>query len=182
MAISDDSAPVAYLGRPCQYLDERSLEKCDPKLWTVGRFREDAVAMSNLAVDKLKHAAGSARINLVGYSGGGTMAALLAARRDDVSCLVTLASPLDIEAWTRMQQVSALRESLNPLDFAGRLSGLSQTHFRGRRDTLVPPESIQSYLQKTPRAAVVDVDRFTHECCWEAEWIALRAKSCLAVQ
>jgi hypothetical protein len=44
MAIADRSGAVAYLGRPCQYLEPEVLAGCDPALWMRARFSEDAVA------------------------------------------------------------------------------------------------------------------------------------------
>jgi esterase/lipase len=50
------------------------------------------------AVTALKRASGASRLRLVGYSGGGVMAMLLAARRDDVAQVVTIAAPLRLAA------------------------------------------------------------------------------------
>ena len=179
LAVADRSQAVAYLGRPCQYLEEASLSNCDPALWTRGRFRTDAVDMMARAVDALKDAAGVSVINLVGYSGGGAMAALLAARRGDVACLVTIAAPLDTTAWTAALGVSPLATSLNPLDYAQRLHKVRQTHFRGMRDRVVPPETIQKFINRVPGALILDIESFDHECCWASRWQELLANSCL---
>jgi hypothetical protein len=179
MAIADGSGPAAYLGRPCQYLEPEALAGCDPALWMRARFSEDAVAAMDLAVSRLKQSAGAAAVNLVGYSGGGTMAALVAARRSDVNCLVTIAAPLDTRAWTEALKVSPLDYSLNPADFAKKLASVSQTHFRGGKDTLVPPSTSQGFLSKVPRALVIDKPRYDHQCCWNDDWTELRRESCL---
>lgn len=96
MAIGDPSPAVAYLGRPCQYLPATDLLRCDPRIWMQARFSDEAVSAMSAAIDKIKQDFGSTNVGLVGYSGGGVMAALLAARRNDVSCVVTIASALDI--------------------------------------------------------------------------------------
>jgi hypothetical protein len=54
MAIADRSGAVAYLGRPCQYLEPEVLAGCDPALWMRARFSEDAVAAMDRAVSRLK--------------------------------------------------------------------------------------------------------------------------------
>lgn len=179
MAITDVSRTVAYLGRPCQYLEPEALAGCDPALWMRGRFSEDAVVAMDLAVSRLKKSSGAATVNLVGYSGGGAMAALVAARRSDVSCLVTIAAPLDTRAWTQALKVSPLDYSLNPADFAKKLVAVSQTHFRGRKDTLVPPSTSQGFLSQVPRALVIDKQQYDHQCCWGDDWPELRRESCL---
>lgn len=179
MAASDKSAAVGYLGRPCQYLNDQALDQCDVALWTSGRFREDAVAMTNAAVERMKRLTGAALIDLIGYSGGGAMAALVAARRTDISCLVTMASPLDTAAWTAAIGVSRLAASLNPANQADRLVSVPQTHLRGVQDLVVPPATTARYLARLPKALVIDLPRFDHECCWGPEWLNLRSQTCL---
>lgn len=180
MAASDPSTAVGYLGRPCQYLTPNALAECDPALWMLGRFSEDAVAATNASLTAMKSRARASAINLVGYSGGGAIAALVAARRDDVKCLVTVAAPLDSDAWTSAIGVSRLSYSLNPADIAGKLRPLTQTHFRGRRDTLVPPATSRRFLAQVPGARIIDKDDYDHQCCWRTDWIDLRTQSCLA--
>lgn len=180
MAIADFSPAVAYLGRKCQYLSEVKLGSCDPDLWMLGRFRMDAVAASNRAIDIIKSRFAASSVSVVGYSGGGAMAALVAAQRADVDCLVTLAAPLDTRSWTAAIGVTPLKNSLNPVDETRRLQGIRQTHFRGGRDTIVPRASTQRFLQLLPGAKVVDLEDFDHDCCWESEWPRLRQLSCLA--
>jgi pimeloyl-ACP methyl ester carboxylesterase len=180
MSIDDPSPAVAYLGRPCQYLPEAELRLCDPELWSRGRFRDDAVESMNAAIDVLKRHYGASAINLVGYSGGGAMAALIAARRNDVNCLVTVAAPLDTRAWTDALGVSPLATSLNPADHAEHLRGVRQTHFRGLRDAVVPPATTQRYFTRSPGAAVIDKSAYDHRCCWENEWKELLRASCLS--
>lgn len=179
MAIADRSGAVAYLGRPCQYLEPEVLAGCDPALWMRARFSEDAVAAMDRAVSRLKQSTGAASVNLVGYSGGGAMAALIAARRRDVSCVVTIAAPLDTRAWTDALKVSPLDYSLNPADFAKKLVSVRQTHFRGGKDTLVPSSTAQEYLLQVPRALVIDKPQYDHQCCWGDDWPELRRESCL---
>jgi poly(3-hydroxybutyrate) depolymerase len=180
MAVDDSSPAVAYLGRPCQYLREADRLKCDPRLWMQARFGVDAVTAMNQAVDRIKQSYGATEVNLVGYSGGGAMAALLAARRNDVSCLVTVVAPLDTNAWTDALRVSRLDLSLNPADEADKLRNVRQSHFRGQRDKLVPPSTIRRFLERVPDASVIDKEKFDHQCCWGDEWKELRRATCLA--
>jgi pimeloyl-ACP methyl ester carboxylesterase len=179
MAIADSSGATAYLSRPCQYLNAADRLNCDPRLWMQARFGNEAVAAMGNAVDQIKLAAGAKQVNLVGYSGGGAMAALIAARREDVVCLVTLAAPLDTSAWTDALHVSRLDLSANPADVADKLRQVAQTHYRGLRDELVPPWTTQRFLQRTAGATVIDKATFDHQCCWSDEWLELRRSSCL---
>jgi pimeloyl-ACP methyl ester carboxylesterase len=170
---------VGYLGRPCQFQSATALAACDPGWWTLGRFHPAPVAMTSAAIDRAKTRHAAQRVDLVGYSGGGAMALLVAAGRSDVTCVVTLAAPLDTAAWTAALGVTPLRNSLNPAH-ADLPPGLRQTHFRGLRDTVVPPATAAGFLARARVANVVDVAEYGHDCCWARDWAELRKRSCLA--
>jgi pimeloyl-ACP methyl ester carboxylesterase len=90
------------------------------------------VDSANIALDQLKTRAGSVdRLILIGFSGGGALAALLAERRNDVAGLVTVAANLDLDQWVRAKNLTPLRESLDPAVDAVRLAKLPQVHFVG---------------------------------------------------
>lgn len=89
------------------------------------------------ALDVLKASTGAARLVLVEYSGGGAVAVLLAARRNDVAGLVTVAANIDLGYWTRRNQLAPLIGSLDPATFADQIADLPQVHFTGSRDDVV---------------------------------------------
>ncbi len=152
--------PVAWLGRPCQYVKDLA---CTPADWTTARYSERAVAASSLAIDELKRRSGATRLRLVGWSGGGTMAALVAARRTDVAVLITLAAPLDIAAWTRWHGTSPLIGSLDPAA-ATLPPAIVQLHVLGRFDQVVPPALGEPAARR--RGGTVLVWPEKHPCCW----------------
>ena len=181
LALRDPGASVAYLGRPCQYLDYEALAQCPSLLWMQGRYGEPAVTMMSAAVDLLLLTASAQRVRLVGYSGGGVIAALIAAQRTDVSCLVTVASPLDTDSWTAVIDVSPLTASLNPLALAPRLATIAQTHIAGADDALVPARALQRFIDALPQARLEVLAGFDHDCCWVRAWEWLRQRTCLVV-
>lgn len=180
LALRDPDARVAYLGRPCQYLDRDALSQCPSRLWIRARFGEQALNMMSAAIDVLLQVASAQRVRLVGYSGGGAMAALLAARRSDVTCLVTVAAPLDTDAWTAAIKVSPLVESVNPLTQVARLAGIAQTHIAGAADQMVPVRTLRRFTTALPAPDVPVIDGFDHDCCWVLAWEKLRQRTCLA--
>lgn len=177
LALAQPAGKIAYLARPCQYVDaERS--GCSARYWTEARFAPEVIAATDQAVTQLKATTGAERLVLVGYSGGAAVAALLAARRDDVVRLVTVAGNLDHRAWTRHHGVSPLNASLNPADSLVRLAGLPQQHFVGERDTVIPPALVADFVARLgPQApaSVRVVEGFDHQCCWAERWPALLA-------
>ena len=169
---------VAYLGRPCQYLSGGDLANCPGAWWTLGRFGTAPLKLMNARLDALKAQLPNAALRLVGYSGGGAAAALLAAQRSDVACLVTVAAPLDTNAWTRAKNVSALSESQNPLDVAAQLRGMPMTHFSGADDDVVPRGVNQKFMQAAQTREQLQ-SGFDHDAQWLKAWPALALASCL---
>jgi pimeloyl-ACP methyl ester carboxylesterase len=127
----------------------------------------------NQAVDNLKKHYHSKKIILVGYSGGGTIAALIAARRSDVIKLITVAAILDIKQWINQESLTPLYESLDPADSWKNLVDIPQTHWVGGNDTVVPKEIAFAFANRFPstkRPEVKVIPAFDHACCWATEW------------
>ena len=177
LAASDPVPSVAWLARPCQYLLRLADgAACPASYWSGGRFAPEVVAAMNRAVDRLKAGAGTPLVQLVGYSGGGGLAVLMAAARDDVAALVTVAGNLDHRAWTAHHRVTPLVASLNPADAAAALAELPQLHLIGERDDVVPRLVAASYRRRLPAAAaaafLVAAEQ-GHDCCWAEDWPAM---------
>jgi pimeloyl-ACP methyl ester carboxylesterase len=170
LASRDRRAPLLYIARPCQYLNATELAACDVRYWTRARFSREVVAAINHAINQTRNALGSQQVRLIGFSGGGVLAALVAAMRHDVDSLVTLAAPLDVTGWAAYHEISPLRESLDPMDFKPAWSRLHQAHLVGARDAVVPPAYLSTLQGKMPFATLRVVPGYTHDCCWEETW------------
>lgn len=175
MALQQDSGNTAYLARPCQFVmaANTTARNCDFTYWTNARYSDAVVSSMNEAIDALKHNTTATRVMLVGYSGGGAMAVLLAARRNDVAAIVTIAANLDTKKWTALKNLTPLNQSLDPADFATTVSSIPQVHYSGAEDAIVPPAVARSFLSKMPpgaRARLVVVPDFSHDCCWVEKW------------
>lgn len=172
LALAQPEGNVAYLGRPCQYVDaERS--GCDSRYWKQARFAEDVVAASDQAIEMLKRSHQAQQITLVGFSGGATVAALVAARRTDVDRLVTVAGNLDPHAWTQSKGLAPLTGSLSPVDYLEKLSSIAQWHFAGALDSVIPPSLTQGFIDRFPsgqRPILWVNPEFQHNCCWANSW------------
>lgn len=93
LAARDNAAKRAYLARPCQYLTAAQRRRCSRQYWTRKRFAVEVIQQYHHLLDQLKQQTASSRLILTGYSGGGVIATLLAAQRQDVDQLVTVAAP-----------------------------------------------------------------------------------------
>lgn len=175
LALAQPEGNAAYLARPCQYIDAQATG-CPPRYWTGQRFAPELIAAAGLAVDALKQRFAAHRLTLVGYSGGGAVAALLAARRRDVERLVTVAGNLDHRSWTAHHRLSPLHGSLNAIDERAGLSALLQTHFVGGRDRVVPPALASAWGPELlgPQAHNLRIlQDYDHRCCWAEKWAEL---------
>jgi len=174
LAALDSSPNVVYLARPCQFSLQRSLQ-CTTADWTGKRFSEQLVQVMDRELDIIMRGAPQQKIELVGYSGGGAMAVLLAARRSDIASLRTVAGNLDDEAVNRYHHVSAMPESLNPIDFARKIEHIPQRHFYGGRDKIIPSFVTESFVQRQQGlcATITTVAEGNHQDIWETQWADL---------
>jgi len=175
LAIADPGPNVIYLARPCQYSLDHS-PACGEALWTDRRFSEDVIASLDEVLDRLLAPDPGPPLELVGYSGGGAVAALLAARRTGVSSLRTVAGNLDHVRLNRLHGVSPMSGSLNAADVAPVLATLPQIHYVGADDPIVAPEIAEAFVGRMADRHCVQVERVagtTHEKGWEAAWPAL---------
>src|SRR5712692_3248183 len=108
-----DPAPSAYLGRPC-YHGLAATPPCAPALWTDARYSDAVVVSLAAAARRLLAMTGHTEIVWLGYSGGGTLAMLLAARMAETASVVTVAANLDVDGWADLHGYSRLAGSLSP--------------------------------------------------------------------
>ena len=179
MAASDPNPYVLYLARPCQFIDLGIVKECDESLWTDGRFSAQVITLLNQAIDEIVRSMPPLRLNIVGHSGGGTLATLIAAQRSDVNCLVTLASPLDLSAWTQALAIAPLLKSKNPAEPNANLKQIRQTHYLGENDRIVTKESIGRYRNFPPQTEFITISGFDHQKFWVEYWPVLQKQSCL---
>lgn len=175
LALAQPDGQVAYLARPCQYTNEVS-PRCRQAYWTSARFSEEVIAAVDNAISQLAQQFQASKLTLVGYSGGGAVAALVAARRHDVDRLLTVAGNLDIVQWTSITRSSPLSNSLNPADAAGELQQVRQWHFSGGDDAIVPLAVTRSYADRFPlsnRPGIDTIAGYGHQCCWVDNWPSL---------
>ena len=166
-----DKAATIFLGRPC-YQGLNKTSACHYKYWTSHRYSKQVVG-SMVQVLKLwlnKHP--FKQVVLIGYSGGGTLAVLMAPYVPEVKIIVTLAANLDVEAWSRYHGYNPLPESLNPACIVLN-ANLRQIHIAGLEDNIVPAQIIKSYAEKQVNALYLPYAHFDHHCCWVKEWASI---------
>lgn len=172
LAAADTAQKVVYLGRPCQYLNAEDLRSCDSTFWIERRFAPEVISAYDDAVSQLKSSLGVRRIRLVGYSGGGVIAVLLAARRDDVESLVTVAAPLAVSEWVAWHGASPLTGSLDPAELSVNVHLPPSVHFVGGKDRIVPASVVEKFIYRKG-GRMETISGFDHDCCWVRDWVEL---------
>ncbi|MGH8352656.1 MAG: alpha/beta hydrolase [Pseudomonas sp.] len=165
-----DPRPSVYLARPCQFIQS---PRCAQRYWTQARFSSEVLGSLSQALDQLKRRYGNRDFELIGYSGGGALALLLAAQRDDIAQVQTLAGNLSPRLWAQQLKLSPLEGSLEPLDFAERLRALPQRHFAGAADTVVTPQLQQDYAALLGPSACLKLHTLpevSHHSGWLERW------------
>ena len=181
LALADPKASaVAWIGRPCQYTLPEHGRNCRVAYWTTSRYAPEVLDSIGTVLDRLKERNGGTRLILVGHSGGGAIAVLLAAQRTDVAKVITVAANLDLDYWTRRDGLSPLVGSLDPARQSGeKLGQIPQLHFTGGQDRTVGTDVVRSYLSRLPSQAptrLVEIPEFTHLCCWAKDWRSLLSR------
>lgn len=170
--MEQDPRNSLYLGRPCYFntaLPAMHDALCNKQYWTTSRYSEAVVASM---VDALRaHLAQhpSKGVTLLGHSGGGTIAMLMAARMPEVDQLITLAGNLDITAWTKLHHYTPLRDSLNPAELIHSAQPQQQLHFGGDKDDNIPPELSDALLKRLGKPMQI-LPNADHGCCWQMQW------------
>ncbi len=179
LAVQDPTSKVMYLAQPCQLNTDSSQNNCHPKYWTSHRYSQKIINSFHDALDQAKALSHTEQIVIIGYSGGGAVAALLSAQRNDVTQIITIAANLDLSAWVKKHGISKLSDSLNPADFVSKLQYIPQIHLMGEKDDIVPPAIFQSYFAKlgnTDSLQWAIIPDYDHKCCWVDSWSYLYTK------
>jgi hypothetical protein len=172
LASVDPSVNVAYIARPGQLTKKRRPD-CSADYWSEKRFSREVIDAINTAVDVLKSKTRASGINLIAYSGGAAVAVVIAAERDDVMSLRTIAGNLDHYAVNTHNNVSPLAGSLDPMCFAEAVEDIPQRHFIGSEDDVIPACVVQCFAKKrgdTDMDSVTIVEGATHTKGWLERW------------
>ena len=166
---------VLYLGRPC-YLDPVRPPECSERLWTSERYSAAVVDSMSAAAESYIRTQGFAHVLLVGYSGGATLATLMADKVPQTVGVVSIAGNLDPDAWTRLHGYLPLTGSENPALQPPLPASLRQWYLVGLRDTNVPAVATERYLRRVPGDRIWSYPDFDHVCCWKRAWPAILAR------
>ena len=70
-----DTNPAIYVGRPCYHAAKKS-QNCNSKWWTSNRYSGEVIEALKIAILQLSN--DQQKLTIIGFSGGGTLAMLVA--------------------------------------------------------------------------------------------------------
>lgn len=164
----DDTASV-LLGRPCYY-GLQSDTGCDNRYWTTHRYSKEIIHSMVLALNAWLTEHFYNEVVLIGYSGGGSIALLIADKIQKISKVVTIAANLNVQAWSDFHGYPTLINSLDPADNANPPTGIKQIHIAGKDDKISPAFIIRKFAKRWKQAEYYEFAGNDHACCWEQEW------------
>lgn len=167
--MNEDKNASIYLGRPC-YFALRD-EHCGAEKWTSERYSDEIVASMVVALRHYLNLSAHKyhSITLIGYSGGGTLALLMAARMPEITQLVTVSANVDIDAWARLHDYTLLTGSINPANTLSSATPALQLHFIGERDENIPASIALPFFRKIQQEPMI-ISNADHQCCWVQAW------------
>lgn len=160
LAFGDKNPNVIYLARPCQYVKSPI---CSKRHWTTARFAPEVVNAENEAI---KNIAGHNPVILIGFSGGAQIAGLVATAKPglNVKKIITIAGNLDHLAWTQYHNLPPLNESMNLESYRKQFAQLSQIHYVGSNDKVMPPILAREFIGNDD--LIIEVDGASHNEGW----------------
>lgn len=169
LAGKDSRSNVVYIARPCQYGAIRTDHKCNNAYWTTKRLSDEVVSSINAAITDISH---GNPVDLIGYSGGGGAAVLIAARNPNIRSIITIAGNLDHVRFNQYHKVRPMIGSLNPIDVAMKVRNIPQTHYSGAEDLIVPSFITDNFIQSAHSSCVKQeiIPKVSHDSGWDKSW------------
>lgn len=167
--IGQDSSSALILGRPCYHgLANETL--CDPSFWTNKRYAPVIINSLSIAIEQLSEQYRATNLVLIGYSGGGALAVLLAEKIPNVSAVITIGANLNTQWWTQHHNLLPLSGSVNPVERPDLPMTIIQKHFVGSEDKIIPVSLLETYTKTHRASELVIIEDFNHQCCWQNIW------------
>lgn len=174
-----DPGDAVYIGRPC-YLGLAELPECNARVWTTGRYSGQVVESMQSVAQRYSD---ERPIVLIGHSGGGALAMLMADRMSkasewgiaenlaEIAAIVTLSGNLDVSGWTKLHGYTALNQSESPADKLPLAEHIAQLHVVAGRDSTIPPYLTRKLENRLPAHSICEVAAYDHNCCWNHRWV-----------
>lgn len=169
LATLDSRPNVVYIAQPCQFTPMSLNPKCNQAYWTNLRMSGEVINVLNEVINTINH---DLKFSLVGYSGGGGITVLIAAKNKLVKNIITISGNLDHISLSKYHNVNPMIGSMNPIDYAAQIRNIPQLHISGGKDTTVPPFIADKFVQASASTCVHQhiFDIAQHTQGWAGVW------------
>ena len=176
LAGMDTRPNVVYVARLCQYTPMALNPKCSLPYWTDKRMSDDSVEAINDVINSINKS--GKKFSLIGFSGGGAIAILVAERNPMVKNIITIAGNLDHTEFTKHHNVSPMTGSLNPIDYTSSVKHIPQIHMSGNEDNIVPSYIADKFTNKASSICVKKelYPNVSHLDGWNKIWEDIHSK------
>ena len=167
LALEDPHSHVAYLARPCQFLQPLPAG-CHFSLWTTQRYGSDVEEQMLAALNAI---AGDQSVRLIGFSGGAHLAQQLAQRHPNVELLISVAGNLHDASFAQHHRLPAPQNAPPP---PGDIPFYS---LAGGNDDIIPPSLARQQLDRQARGChqLVVHPQAEHTGPWQLDWYSIEA-------
>jgi len=175
-----DPSPSVIIGRPCYHLTNQqrhdSAECNKSQWWTTHRYSKEIVNTLTQAINE--YSTDTEGLVIIGFSGGATLATLLAPKLKKLDTLIGINPNLDTDAWVVHHQYTPLYGSLNPREFINEIPpGLRVILLSGSKDQNIPAELWRKHYQHLSNVEIINYANFNHSaCCWTSVWPSVLEK------
>ena len=168
LAKLDQSPNVIYLARPCQYLISN---ECRKEIWTKLQYSKAILGLYEPILMEItqKHS----EVHLIGYSGGSVIAMHLASLDNEkVKSVRTIAGNINPNEFTKLLNLSPYQTSINLDLMDDKIKDISQTHYYGKKDKVIPKEIYSNYQDQYFSNSCIKTIMInaSHTKGWEEFW------------
>ena len=108
-----------------------------------------------------------------GTAGGARIALELAAQRNDIKQIITVAGNMDPTAWTLALGLKPLTVTQSNSTLIRATKQVPQIYFIGDEDSVIPSKLVKEFANQYPahnRPRVIVIRDNAHVCCWVEQW------------
>ena len=168
LALKDKNDNVIYVSRPCQYLTS---VHCKKKIWTSSQYSNKVLKIYEDILKKLFKE--YEEIHLVGYSGGAAIVIYLASLEElNIKSIRTIAGNINPDEISSILKLSGYNKTVNFFSLEDKIRNISQTHYYGTKDKVIPKELHDNYLLRNTDNKCVKIQSVnaTHNSGWDKFW------------
>ena len=168
MALQDLNDNIIYLSRPCQYLTS---VRCKKEIWTSLQYSEEVLNVYKKILSELSKQYDE--VHLVGYSGGAAIVIYLGSLKElSIKSIRTVAGNINPDEISNLLKLSGYKKSANFYSLENQIKNISQTHYYGIKDKVIPKDLHFNYADRhiNNKCVIIQSVKASHNDGWANFW------------